>query len=173
MKITFRKPNMDSIDDFLLLEKWNLDNSINYLFMARPNKDYWELPLKLEMYHNFKTKKDQLVYLIEADGEVIGEMKLDFSFPYLYKKEEKTGWLSMVIGEKEYRNKGISKKAIGYMEKQAKKYGIKRIELGTFEFNYGARKAYERLGYKKIGAIENFTYYSGVGYCDYRYEKYL
>jgi len=46
--------------------------------------------------------------------------------------------------------------------------GLKRIELGVFEFNTNAINLYQKLGYKDIARINNFT-------CgqDIRMEKYL
>ncbi|WP_100402900.1 GNAT family N-acetyltransferase [Bacillus sp. FJAT-42315] len=54
-----------------------------------------------------------------------------------------------------------------------KKQGIKRIELGVFEFNKQAQKLYQKLGYKEIGRIENFTYWQGEMWTDIRMEKYV
>lgn len=54
-----------------------------------------------------------------------------------------------------------------------KEQGLKRIELGVFEFNQQAQKLYQKLGYKEIGRIDNFTYWQGKMWTDIRMEKYL
>jgi len=45
-----------------------------------------------------------------------------------------------------------------YLEKEIGNKGLKRIELGVFEFNENARRLYLKLGYKEIGRIDDFTY---------------
>lgn len=60
-----------------------------------------------------------------------------------------------------------------YLEEQIKEQGIKRIELGVFEFNKPAQSLYQKLGYKEISYIENFTFREGKMWSDIRMEKYL
>ena len=43
----------------------------------------------------------------------------------------------------------------------------------VFEFNKRAIKFYEKIGYKKITSLKNFTCYAGKWWDDYRYEKNL
>ena len=57
--------------------------------------------------------------------------------------------------------------------KKLRKNGYEKIELGVFEFNKRAIKFYEKIGYEKITSLENFTYYDGKWWNDYRYEKKL
>ena len=50
---------------------------------------------------------------------------------------------------------------------------MKRIELGTFEFNTNAIKLYERMGYQEIARINGFTYWKDKMWQDIRMEKYI
>ncbi|WP_342710115.1 GNAT family protein [Lentibacillus persicus] len=54
-----------------------------------------------------------------------------------------------------------------------KKAGNQRIELGVFEFNKPAYKLYQKLGYREIGRIHQFTYWQGSMWSDIRMEKYV
>ena len=79
----------------------------------------------------------------------------------------------ITIGEPEGRGKGIGYVAIKYFEEQIKKEGLKRIELGVFEFNKQAQKLYQKMGYKEIGRINDFTYWQDKLWTDIRMEKCL
>ncbi|MCT1905441.1 GNAT family N-acetyltransferase [Oceanobacillus sojae] len=59
------------------------------------------------------------------------------------------------------------------MEAKIKESGLKRIELGVFEFNIAGQKLYQKLGYKEIGRIKDFTYYQNKMWSDIRMEKYV
>ncbi|WP_369010066.1 GNAT family N-acetyltransferase [Alkalihalobacillus sp. TS-13] len=60
-----------------------------------------------------------------------------------------------------------------HLEEQIKLQGLKRIELGVFEFNKQAYKLYQKLGYQEIGRIKDFTYWNDKMWYDIRMEKYL
>lgn len=60
-----------------------------------------------------------------------------------------------------------------YLEEQIKRHGLKRIELGVFEFNINVRKLYQKLAYLEIGRIDNFTYWQDRMWQDIRMEKYI
>ena len=83
-----------------------------------------------------------------------------------------TAWISITIGEEIARGKGIGYQALQYLEQEIRKQGLKRIELGVFEFNTAAIKLYQRAGYREIGRIPDFTYWQGKMWQDIRMEKY-
>ena len=60
-----------------------------------------------------------------------------------------------------------------YLEGQIREQGLKRIELGVFEFNASAIKLYKKMGYQEIGRIDDFTYWHEKMWQDIRMEKYL
>ena len=60
-----------------------------------------------------------------------------------------------------------------YLENEIKSQGLKRIELGVFEFNTNAIKLYQKLGYKEIARIADFTYWQEKMWQDIRMEKYI
>lgn len=75
--------------------------------------------------------------------------------------------------ERNGRGKGIGYAAIQYLEEQIKKQGLKRIELGVFEFNEKAHKLNHKLGFKEISYFENFTFWQGKMWKDIRMEKFV
>ena len=113
------------------------------------------------------------IYLIYLSGRLIGEMDYQVDPAHLYKKEVGTAWLGITIGEESGRGKGIGYQALLFLEAQIKLQGLKRIELGVFEFNTNAIKLYQKSGFREIGRIEGFTYWQGRMWQDIRLEKYL
>jgi RimJ/RimL family protein N-acetyltransferase len=112
-------------------------------------------------------------YLIYLGGQLIGEMEYQIDPKILYKKETGTAWIGILIGEEIGRGKGIGSLAMEYLEGQIKLHGLKRTELGVFEFNKSAIKLYKKLGYKEIARINDFTYWQGKMWQDIRMEKYI
>ena len=47
--------------------------------------------------------------------------------------------------------------------------GLHRVQLRSFEWNYGARKLYERLGFKQEGVSREQLYHKGRWWDDYQY----
>jgi RimJ/RimL family protein N-acetyltransferase len=155
------------------LERWENDPLI--VPFARPNKDQKEIEtrktitaddLKLRLEH-------EQMYLIYLEGQLVGEMDYQIDPSHLYKKEAGTAWIGILIGEETARGKGIGYRALQYLEKEIKEQGWKRIELGVFEFNTNAIKLYQKLGYREIGRIKDFTFWQERMWQDIRMEKYL
>lgn len=164
--------NVDAIDDFRYIEKW--DNSEEaYLF--RPNfkeSDKLEESRAVDRWR-VHDKNKKISYIIESDGKVIGKVGYTLDFPHLYKNAEKTAWIDIVIGERDARGKGIGAKALDFIESKIKEAGIDHIELGVFEFNERAYNLYKKQGYKEIARVEKITYYKGSWRRDIRMEKEL
>lgn len=112
-------------------------------------------------------------WLIYLDGQLIGEMGFQVDPRHLYKKEPGTAWLGITIGEESGRGKGIGTLALQYLEGKIIEQGLKRIELGVFEFNTQAIRLYQKLGYREFFRIDGFTYWQGRMWQDIRMEKYL
>jgi RimJ/RimL family protein N-acetyltransferase len=156
-----------------VIDRW--ENDPNIIPLTRPNKN------KLELERRYKVTLDEIkerlknhhIYLIYLNDQLIGEMNYMIDPGHLLKKETGTAWIGITIGEQDGRGKGIGYQAIEFIEKQIKKEGLKRIELGVFEFNKQAFNLYQKLGYKEIGRIDNFTYWQDRMWKDIRMEKYL
>lgn len=155
------------------LNKWENDPAL--IPLIRPNKNKSELECRENLTIDDLTNRleNHHIYLIYLDEQLIGEINYMVDPSHLYKKEPGTAWIGITIGESVGRGKGIGYKAIQYLEEQIKTQGLKRIELGVFEFNNQAQRLYQKMGYKEIGRIEDFTYWNDKLWGDIRMEKYV
>ncbi|WP_335871813.1 GNAT family N-acetyltransferase [Bacillus sp. 2205SS5-2] len=155
------------------LNQWENDSLL--IPLTRPNQNKEELERRGLMNHEDLSKRlaHHQIFLIYLDDKLIGEMNYMIDPAHLFKKEPRTAWIGITIGEKEGRGKGIGFLALQYLEEQIKAQGLQRIELGVFEFNQQAQKLYQKLGYQEIGRINDFTYWQGKMWSDIRMDKYL
>lgn len=156
-----------------VMNRWENDPTLIPLIRPNRNRSEYERRYKMTMEDLMKRLENHDFYLIYLDDQLIGEMNYMVDPPHLFKKEPGTAWIGITIGESEGRGKGIGYEAIHFLEEQIMNQGLKRIELGVFEFNKQAQKLYKKLGYKEIGRIENFTYWEEQMWTDVRMEKYL
>lgn len=166
------------LDDSVIkhIFKWANDKEIQH-FLA-PNFDEHELGeyRKEEIVKDCKRKlqaKYSFDYLVFETNTLIGECNITIDPEHLSKKEKNTGWIALAIGERGYRGKGIGSIILKFIERKCIELNLQRIELGVFEFNKNAIKLYQKMGYKKIAVIDNFTYYNGEWHKDIRFEKYI
>ena len=173
MNIEFSKLASPTSEIAAFMDKWENDPELTPFI--RPNPTEEDLtkrhPVTVEslrerLAHNH-------IYLIYADGQPVGEVNYQVDPPQLYKKETDTAWVGINIGEAWARGKGVGAQAMLFLEKQAKAQGLKRMELGVFEFNVRAIQLYVKLGYREIVRVGNFTCYQGKMWQDIRMEKYI
>jgi len=173
MVITFRKLITPDKKIASTLECWSNDPIITHLI--RPNQNQNELegfvPITVESLE--KQLREFSIYLIYMDELLVGEMNFQADPIHLYKKEARTAWIGLVIGEESARGNGIGFLAMKYLEEIIRGQNFTRIELGVFEFNIRGIKLYEKLGYQEIGRIADFTYWRGKMWQDIRMEKLL
>lgn len=118
--------------DFAL--KWYQDKEIVYLV----DGDYilYNIELLNKMY-NYLISIGEL-YFIYYNDKVIGDVTFS------------PNDLPIVIGEKEYWNKKISKKIITYYIEYVKKLNIKYMYVDEiYDFNFRSIKLFESLGFEK------------------------
>jgi|SRR5579884_220123 len=88
---------------------------------------------------------DQLVLVIEADGEPVGEL-------WLAERREMTQPCLFVYDihlAEEYRGRGYGKVAMHFAEEEARRRGLDRVALNVFGRNTVARRLYQSLGYEE------------------------
>ncbi|WP_110515528.1 GNAT family N-acetyltransferase [Herpetosiphon llansteffanensis] len=151
--------------------RWENDQQINYL--ARLNRNQADLNAFKEVTVASLAQRiqDTAIYLIYADQRLIGEMSYQIDPPLLLQHEANSAWIGITIGESQARGKGIGNQALDYLEQQIAAQGLKRIELGVFEFNQPAFALYTKRGYREIGRINEFTYWQERMWADIRMEK--
>ena len=151
------------------------ENDTDLIPFTRPNRNKEELEYREAVTIddlNMRILNCQ-VYLIYYEGQLIGEMSYSIDPPHLFKKEKGTAWIGITIGERSGRSKGIGYQAMQYLEQEIKLDGLKRIELGVFEFNSQAIRLYHKLGFTEIGRILDFTFWNDRMWQDIRMEKYV
>ena len=63
--------------------------------------------------------------------------------------------LPIVIGDRDYRGKGIGKKVIAALIRRGRELGYETLEVGEiYEYNIGSRKCFESLGFRACEKTE-------------------
>ena len=173
IEIDFKKLTRPTAEIAASFSKWENDSLL--IPLTRPNLNEEDLlsTKPVSVIDLVDRLKHSHMFLIYAEGKLIGEMDYKVNPAYVYKKVEGTAWIGITIGEENSRGKGFGYQALRYLEGQIKSAGLKRIELGVFEFNTHAVKLYQKSGYKEIARIADFTYWQGKMWQDIRMEKYL
>ena len=173
MDINFKKLIAPTDEIAKSFEKWENDPSLIPLIRPNTSREALEIretvtamDLEERLVHNH-------IYLIYMNAQLIGEMDYQIDPRHLYKKQAGTAWIGIVIGEQAGRGRGVGVRAIQYLEEQIKVQGLKRIELGVFEFNTAALKLYQKLGYKEFARLPDFTFWQDRMWQDIRMEKYI
>ncbi len=173
MDIKFKKLIKPTGEIAECFNRWENDPIL--IPFIRPNRDQQALEARETIAPEDLEQRleHHQMYLIYLDGQLVGTMDYQIDPKHLFKKESGTAWIGIVIGEEIARGKGIGQQAMQYLEKEIRKQGLRRIELGVFEFNTNAIKLYKKAGYKEIGRIPDFTYWQGKMWGDIRMEKYI
>jgi ribosomal protein S18 acetylase RimI-like enzyme len=92
-----------------------------------------------------KPSAQQLVYVLEVEGERVGELWLcdrDDSFQHSL-------FIYFVGVDEAHRGKGYGKAAMDLAEAEARRLGVGRVALNVFGRNEVARNLYRSLGYEE------------------------
>lgn len=173
MDIRFRKLIEPTPVTAAILEKWENDPAL--VPLTRVNKDRAALEKKRSVTVTDLQGRlsDHEIYLIYAEDQLVGEMDYQVEPPHIYKKDLGSAWVGILIGEEVARGKGIGWHAFQHLENEINARGLKRIELGVFEFNTRAIQLYKRLGYNEIARLEQVTFWQDRMWQDIRMEKYI
>ena len=173
MDVKFKKLIKPDTEVLEYLNKWENDAAL--IPLIRPNRNQEALEIREVL--TAQDLEERLVhnhtFLIYQDGKLVGEMDYQIDPKHVYKKETGTAWIGIILGEESARGKGIGQQALQYLEEEIRNQGLKRIELGVFEFNTSAIKLYQKAGYQEIGRLPDFTYWNDRMWQDIRMEKYL
>ena len=155
-KVKLGPVTRENIESFL---KWFNDPEItHYLVMYRPITRMEEE----DWLENLKSREDNIhfsiVILSEDDSEKLigncGLHKIDW--------KNRVANVGIVIGEKEYQNKGLGTEAM----KLLVQYGfitlnLNRIQLEVHKFNVRALMSYKKVGFKEEGVRRQAIYVNG------------
>ncbi len=113
-----------------------------------------------------------VVCVIEAnggdeDGKAIGVLNLTSLAPsHMLHRHTEMG-LGLLPA---YQGKGYGSEAIRWtLDWAFDMAGMHRVMIKAFEYNYGARKLYERLGFKHEGIAREMFWHNGRFWDDYEY----
>lgn len=173
MLVTFAKLTTPLPEIAAALNTWENDPLLVPLIRPNRSKDELEQQVRVTVESLTERMEHQITYLMYVEGELVGEMNYQIDPRHLLKRIAGTAWIAITIGEAHARGKGVGAQAMSYLEDQIREQGLKRIELGVFEFNASAIKLYKKMGYQEIGRIDDFTYWHGKIWQDIRMEKYL
>jgi RimJ/RimL family protein N-acetyltransferase len=173
MDISFKKLTEPTQEIAAAIENWQNDPVLIPLIHVNRTSDDLEKRHPVTVEGLAKRLIDHEIYLIYDHGKLIGEVEYKADPDYLYNKTPGSVWIGITLGEASARGKGIGTMAMKHVEEQIKEQGFQRIELGVFEFNTNAIKLYQKMGYREIGRIDDFTFWQGRLWQDIRMEKYL
>jgi RimJ/RimL family protein N-acetyltransferase len=173
MEIRFKTLIEPDAEILEYLNKWENDPAL--IPLIRPNRDKEALERREVL--SIQDLKERLLHnhtvMIYLGDQLIGEMDFQIDPKHFYKKEAGTAWIGIIIGEEIARGIGSGQVALQCLEEEIRKQGLKRIELGVFEFNTSAVRLYQKAGYQEIGRIPDFTYWNDKMWQDIRMEKYI
>ena len=95
------------------------------------------------LFPNGKLSPNQLVFVIEDEGERVGEL-------WLSERNGDVGrllWVFSVHVDERHRGRGIGRAAMSFAEDEARRRGLTQVALNVFGGNGPARALYRSLGY--------------------------
>lgn len=173
MDVEFRKLTQPNAEIAECFNRW--ENDPRLIHLIRVNQDQESLDKRITV--TVKDLEERInrkqIYLIYLQDQLVGQVDFQVNPRHLYKKDISTAWIGIMIGEEAARGKGIGYLALQYVEQEIRAQGLQRLELGVFEFNTNAFKLYQRMGYREIGRIPDFTFWQGSYWDDIRMEKFI
>lgn len=99
-----------------------------------------------QLFPGGKPSAEQLVFVIEADGEPVGDL-------WLAKRDDMSGRPCLFVYDvnvaEAHQGRGYGKAAMLFAEEEARRRGVDRIALNVFGRNEVARRLYLSLGYEE------------------------
>lgn len=145
-------------EDLPRIYKFNTDVEVELLSGGEPPLPKplatWEAWFDREMT---KEKPDGLWFAMEADGEVIGHCELEE-----FDRTSRTCELGIVIGERDYWNKGYGREAIGLLLDYAFRIlNLHKVWLVVNGNNERAFRSYRAAGFVEEGRLRQHVWNDG------------
>lgn len=137
MKITLRKV---IVEDKNYFAKWWRDPKL----IALTSGNFDLLSDKEILKSVIDMAKNDLHWMIEADGQTVGHINLE-------KIDEGKAEIQIVIGEEEYWGKDVAKEAAEQLFILVKNLGFKILYLEVRPTNYRAIGFYKKIGFSELG----------------------
>jgi len=94
------------------------------------------------------TNPTKEIYVARANNKIVGFLVLDMNGPFV-------GYIQSVCVSPELRGKGLGSQLLDFAEKRIFKESPNAF-MCVSSFNAGARRLYERCGYKLVGEIKEW-----------------
>ena len=131
--------------DYEEIVRWNAEKTEAFLHQWA-GKSAYTYPLTVNQIRDRQRLGTVSIFKIDNSGVMVGTVEVTVP-----DKTYKSVRLGRLLIADAYRGRGYGSTAIALIEKLAfEDYGVKYLELGVFEFNQGAKKLYERLGFKVV-----------------------
>jgi ribosomal protein S18 acetylase RimI-like enzyme len=88
------------------------------------------------------------VHIAEMENQIVGALMLCLSGPL-------SGYIQTIAVHPAWRGRGLGTQLMRFAEEKIFRKSP-NVFLCVTAFNHGAQKFYERLGYQKVGALENY-----------------
>ncbi|KAI8583467.1 hypothetical protein K450DRAFT_223842 [Umbelopsis ramanniana AG] len=136
--------------------QWSLTQDMGHI------PEYYQLePIDESNKNNiiYAPKGEKNFFVCEdSTGAIAGFVALD----YHPERPKRTGELRRMIVSPTHRRRGVAEFLIQALIKHAKKNDLQVIELGTSDVQYGAKKLYQKLGWKEHHRVFDEIYFIDV-----------
>lgn len=153
-EVTLRAPKWEDLDDML-----EFINSLveEEAMIAANQKQTREQEIVYMVRVLTSVEKDKQVRVVaEVDGRMVAQCEVVPRFGRM----SHVGGLGISV-KQGYREIGIGQELMKEAEKQARRLGLERILLEVFVTNDRAIHVYEKIGYRRIGAMPDGVKYKG------------
>jgi RimJ/RimL family protein N-acetyltransferase len=153
-EVILRTPRWEDLDDLLEFINSLVDESAEIFWRTHTTR---EQEAQWLVKHLIDMEEDKIFCLVsEVEGKVIANSKIRKHSGY----SSHTCNLGIAI-KKGYRDIGIGTQMMKTLISQAKKWGLKWIELYVFGTNERAIHVYRNVGFKEAGRKPNFIFKDG------------
>ncbi|WP_168122338.1 GNAT family N-acetyltransferase [Paenibacillus sp. HB172176] len=165
-RIHMEKLTFYTVELFTKLAAWHNDPELQPFIS--PRRTVEEIALIDPRGYMEKARKspNTWMYIVYDDETPIGVYTITQDSGALMRKTGRTAWISVLIGDKRYQGRGISKLMMQSIEEECRRLGFDAIELGVFDYNEKAKQLYRRSGYQEIGRNASFVFYNGEWHDD-------
>ena len=145
------------VHDYRTIVEWNKGRDADFLYQwAGPGYEFpiTEAKIAQRITNGANSKgADTNIYKIvsRSTNEMIGTIEL-----FRINREKNTATIGRFLINEKFRGRGLGKYALKILvDKGFKEFGLKELNLRVFDFNEGAIKCYEKVGFTKSDYKEN------------------
>lgn len=136
--------------------RWLNNPNVNRFVGNEPGKRT-NIKKETEWFESYKKDKNKKFFIILCNNKPIGYM----GFSNI-SKINGTADASIIVGEDDYRGKGIGQKSFEYLINYGfQNLHLQKINLGVLQENKSAINLYKKLGFGKEGVLKREVFFDG------------